>query len=190
MSYYIFGYDNRENYDHYCFYENAFSVEECEKIIEIGNDLAVKNSRIDGDREDASIRKSRNSWISYQPEYNWLYERLKEFALSANEVRYKFDLTGFMEDLQFTVYDKEGSFYQHHMDFGAKVAIRKLSIVVFLSDPETYEGGEIDFYMLGSRKFSQGTLVAFPSFEVHGVKPVTKGIRYSLVAWTSGPPFR
>ena len=36
----------------------------------------------------------------------------------------------------------------------------------------------------------QGSIVVFPSFVYHRVKPVTKGTRYSLVIWINGEPFR
>jgi predicted 2-oxoglutarate/Fe(II)-dependent dioxygenase YbiX len=36
----------------------------------------------------------------------------------------------------------------------------------------------------------QGSLVAFPSFMTHRVTPVTRGLRWSLVTWLEGPPFR
>ena len=37
---------------------------------------------------------------------------------------------------------------------------------------------------------SQGSLVVFPSFVKHRVKPVTKGTRYSLVIWNLGQPYK
>jgi PKHD-type hydroxylase len=33
-------------------------------------------------------------------------------------------------------------------------------------------------------------ITLFPSWSLHRVTPVTKGTRYSLVAWVSGPRFR
>ena len=36
----------------------------------------------------------------------------------------------------------------------------------------------------------QGSLVVFPSYIHHRVKPITKGKRYSLVVWFCGEPFR
>lgn len=30
----------------------------------------------------------------------------------------------------------------------------------------------------------------FPSYVMHRVKPVTEGVRYSLVCWVSGPSFK
>ena len=36
----------------------------------------------------------------------------------------------------------------------------------------------------------QGRLVAFPSYVLHQVKPVTEGERNSLVVWINGPQFK
>ena len=37
---------------------------------------------------------------------------------------------------------------------------------------------------------SKGSIIVFPSFVWHRVKPVTKGTRYSLVIWNLGYPFK
>jgi len=37
---------------------------------------------------------------------------------------------------------------------------------------------------------SKGSIIVFPSFLWHRVKPVTKGTRYSLVVWNLGYPFK
>jgi PKHD-type hydroxylase len=39
-------------------------------------------------------------------------------------------------------------------------------------------------------KTDRGDVVIFPSFIDHKVAPVTKGTRYSIVAWYGGPPFK
>jgi PKHD-type hydroxylase len=36
----------------------------------------------------------------------------------------------------------------------------------------------------------QVTVVTFPSWVMHRVTPVTKGVRYSLIAWIVGPRWR
>ena len=36
----------------------------------------------------------------------------------------------------------------------------------------------------------KGSIVVFPSFIWHRVKPITKGTRYSLVMWNCGYPFK
>jgi PKHD-type hydroxylase len=64
---------------------------------------------------------------------------------------------------------------------------------VQLSAADVYEGGDLEFHLSGldrTRMRRQGTLIAFPSFHEHRVTPVTRGQRFSLVAWVDGPPFR
>ena len=39
-------------------------------------------------------------------------------------------------------------------------------------------------------KEKKGTIIVFPSYLVHRVKPVVKGTRYSLVVWFCGEPFK
>ena len=79
--------------------------------------------------------------------------------------------------------------------------IRKLSVTCSLSDPKDYKGGELEFDFRNMdpdkqsiRKCaeisSRGSIVVFPSHVWHRVKPVTKGIRYSLVIWNLGYPFK
>ena len=81
----------------------------------------------------------------------------------------------------------------------AKDKIRKLSVTVSLTDPKEYKGGELEFDFRNQDKSNirtcteilpKGSLVVFPSFVWHRVKPVTKGVRHSLVIWNLGYPFR
>jgi len=74
---------------------------------------------------------------------------------------------------------------------------RKLSLSLILSDPDDYEGG--DFYIqtgspdpekLIKMEQKKGRVLAFPSFMIHGVAPVTKGTRRSIVVWVDGPKFK
>ena len=74
--------------------------------------------------------------------------------------------------------------------------VRKISISAILDD--NYEGGELLFRFLdGDSNLKEvavnpkkGDLVIFPSYIDHKVAPVTKGLRYSVVAWFGGPPFK
>ncbi|MDB2656544.1 2OG-Fe(II) oxygenase [Crocinitomicaceae bacterium] len=80
------------------------------------------------------------------------------------------------------------------MDFGAaEISARKLSVTVQLSDPDEYEGGDLEF-MINHKTVKaprkKGTIVVFPSFIMHRVTPITKGTRQSIVGWVSGPPYR
>ena len=85
--------------------------------------------------------------------------------------------------------EQEG-FYTWHMDNGDKTPGRKISLSVQLSSPDSYEGGELEFFYTNKTKQvekTQGGVIAFPSFIMHRVTPVTKGVRYSMVAWVVGP---
>ena len=148
------------------------------------------------------IRDSTTAWIPPDGTTDWIGRRLADLAGRANRA-YGFELTGIEEHLQFTTYDGPGSHYTWHQDgLDGVVARRKLSIVVQLSDPGDYAGGELellevaedydverrrDYLSVASR---QGAAVVFPAFEFHRVLPLRRGVRHSLVAWVGGPPFR
>jgi len=69
--------------------------------------------------------------------------------------------------------------------------VRKLTMVTLLSDPNSYEGGELEAISPGKEvKLKQGHSLFFASFLNHRVKPVTRGVRHSLIVWFGGRPFR
>jgi len=76
---------------------------------------------------------------------------------------------------------------------------RKLSVTVSLNDPTEYKGGNLKFdlgphsekrYHTCKEIRPRGSIIVFPSHIYHQVTPVTKGTRYSLVAWNLGNPFK
>jgi PKHD-type hydroxylase len=111
-----------------------------------------------------------------------------------NSIFYRFDLYGFMEDMQYTVYASGGDHYDWHIDAGSRTTCpRKLSLSLQLSDPSEYEGGKLEFMNGKDVKVAdrdRGLVVAFPAYRLHRVTPVTKGLRKSIVVWTTGPQFR
>ena len=69
--------------------------------------------------------------------------------------------------------------------------VRKISMTLLLSDPSTFEGGELEIMSKGkTAKLKQGQAMFFASWLQHRVKPVTKGERKSLVMWFGGPSFK
>jgi predicted 2-oxoglutarate/Fe(II)-dependent dioxygenase YbiX len=89
-----------------------------------------------------------------------------------------------------------GGHYLHHIDgegiwtapdqtqLWRKTVDRDLSMVLYLNDG--FEGGDFVFPDLHIRvRPEPGLLVCFPSnrYYRHGVEPVTKGNRYSMVTW-------
>lgn len=180
-----------KHYSHWAFYQKVFSPEECMKIRAL---LKNPQSGLVGGAEagkNESIRKSSIEWLFNNEETFWIYERLTAYLHDVNSHRYKFDLHGFTEPLQLGLYQESGH-YKWHSDFAQGFTTRKLSIVLQLSDPSEYEGGKLEFFGFENEKVhdGQGDLIFFPSFNVHRVTPVTKGERYSLVAWIGGSPFK
>lgn len=60
------------------------------------------------------------------------------------------------------------------------------AMTIFLSDPETYEGGELSIHTsAGETKFklNKGDAIIYPTTRVHGVAPVTSGVRLAAVTW-------
>jgi len=147
------------------------------------------------EEELKQVRRSQVSWLQKTPDTAWVFEKLGHIASSLNAQYYRFDLTGFGEALQLTNYDQsEQGMYGWHQDYGGKLSpSRKLSLVLQLTDPSQYEGGNLQVITSGQpqtvRK-QRGLVVAFPSYVLHQVTPVTSGNRQSLVAWVSGPAFR
>lgn len=144
---------------------------------------------------ESNLRRSGINWMPNVPDTQWVFEKLATVVSNLNAKFFRFDLTGFGEQIQLTNYDSsENGMYGWHIDMGTGGPSRKLSIVVQLSDAVEYEGGVLELQpfdqnVIKMRK-QRGLIVAFPSWTLHQVTPVTQGNRQSLVAWISGPPFK
>lgn len=182
-----------QSYNHYNFlhFYEVFNRREVKEIIKYGEALGLEDSKVVEGVVDPTYRKSSNSWINNTMETEWIYDRIRDVAMSANE-HFKFDLSYFGEPLQFTKYEV-GQYYGWHEDVGGgPSSIRKLSVVINLSDPRSYTGGELQLFSNRKDKIdnSIGSAIVFPSYKEHRVTPVKDGTRYSLVSWISGPRFR
>ena len=147
---------------------------------------------------DHKTRRSEVFFLSGSIPFFDIYKPFTELVRDVNERFYNFNLYN-PETFQITKYDeKNQGFYKPHIDGfydNPKVReVRKLSMSVQLTAPEYYEGGKLvfpddeqNFNYEDSKE--QGTVVFFPSYLRHGVTPVTKGTRYSLVSWFLGPHF-
>ena len=179
----------------YAWQESLFTPEECEKIIEVGNQHIKEEANVGQHqgRNDKKIRDSKISWISPTPHTDWFFNKCVASILELNSKYFHFELTGLFEGLQFTRYEAPSGKYDKHVDRTFNSLIRKLSFTVQLSDPKKEKGGFLNIYdgdVPNKTKKSQGLLIAFPSFMLHEVTKVTKGTRYSLVGWVGGPNFK
>ena len=175
-----------------------FSPKQCQMVIDKGISLKKEKAGVgmgakSGKGYDAKKRITTISWISFKdmPE---MYRDIENTMLKANNNHFGFEGMRLTEPGQFTHYLTDG-FYEWHMDTDIlgkyQPPIRKISMTLLLSDPSTFEGGELEFMENGRiAKLKQGQAIFFASWLQHRVKPVTKGERYSLVQWFGGPPFK
>jgi PKHD-type hydroxylase len=177
-------------------WKEAFTPKELDAIIAYGDQLAPMKAEIAGRNDNTDhLRITRVAWIVKKPEISWLYEHLEEMVLRINAQFYRYDLYGLLEAFQYTIYEAaEGGHYGWHIDSGEKkYEPRKISLSLQLSDPSQYEGGNLMLEAgdhVHTAEKARGSLIAFPSFALHRVTPVTSGERKSLVIWVGGPEFR
>jgi PKHD-type hydroxylase len=184
--------------------------ETCQKIIKLGegrwSQAQTFGSRDEGKDKLNNVRRSDVFWITDE---QWAYELIWAFMMSANEqAEWNYNITA-AENCQVTRYTKDGYYTWHKDGMGSHKEVhnnpaskplhgmtRKLSMTIVLNDD--YEGGDFEIsglYRAGIQqepdlgRLEEGSVIVFPSFIEHRVAPVTKGTRYSLVAWFVGPPF-
>ena len=182
--------------ERWAYMENLFSPEECNAIIEYGKKQKLMQGLVDGSHLQETFiqyRKSNICFIAPNLEIQWVYKKLTDATNELNEKYFNFELDAFYEGLQFTEYLAPDGKYDYHIDKTYKKIVRKLSLVLLLSDNSSYTGG--DFEILDGADpealpKKQGTLLAFPSWTMHRVTPITSGTRYSLVGWVGGPQFK
>ena len=175
----------------------------------------MNDSRIMGDSLNKDKRNSQNTWI---PTHHWIGGFLWHYIQRANRENFLYDLRCIDgESMQYTQYG-EGQFYGWHNDAGLVnqykpvsvgnrhdgltsdflseniELVRKLSFTVQLSDPEEYEGGNVQFLDESGKSYfaprEKGSVILFDSRTQHRVLKVTKGVRRSLVGWVVGPRWK
>ena len=176
---------------------------------------AMHESRLQGNDTNKKIRDSENAWV---PTGHWSAGFVWHYIERANRENFLYDLTCIdNESMQFTKYS-EGQYYGWHNDAGIGTAykpvsvgnrhpglvqdylnknietIRKLSFVVQLSNPDDYEGGNLQLLDESNKPYfaprKKGTVILFDSRTQHRVLKVTKGTRKSLVGWVVGPRWK
>jgi PKHD-type hydroxylase len=187
----------------------------------IGKDLKEKydnqmaDSKLHGDALNKEQRNSKNTWV---PTTDWIGGFIWHYIERANRENFLYDLRCIDgESMQYTKYEK-GEFYNWHNDAGLanqykpvsvgnradglaqdylneKIEmVRKLSFVLQLSDPDEYEGGNLQLLNEAGKSYiaprNRGTIILFDSRTQHRVLKVKEGVRKSLVGWTVGPRWK
>jgi len=175
----------------YWLYESAISKKQCELILEEANWSQEHNAEFMRDGQSVSNEDIRTTKVTFMPTYSVIGCILNTHLLNINAYQWNFDISR-IQDIQIGHY-AEGGHYDWHVDVTVpdeNNIQRKLSAVLMLSDPDDYEGGLLEIQDTEIPKLKQGTLIVFPSFMKHRVTNVTKGNRFTAVAWAVGPAFR
>lgn len=203
MSKYFIFRKETNNPQEYYWFKSGLSHEEVDKVIKLASEIKEERASTIGHDDGASTRSSMVKWIPQTKEWEWLYQKMMDQAKEANTELWDFDLYSSIENIQYTeYYASENGHYDWHQDIGPGElpSRRKISITIQLSTSEEYEGGEL-LICKGSNGEGQldanvqcprgkGVSVLFPSYMMHRVSPVTKGVRKSLVLWVGGAHYR
>ena len=178
-------------------------------------DPQMGDSKLHGDALNKDKRNSQNAWI---PTNHWCAGFLWHYIMRANRENFMYDLRNIDgESMQYTRYEK-GQFYGWHNDAGLSTQykpvssgnrsdglaqdfvnenielVRKLSFSLQLSDPDDYEGGNVQLLDESGNNYvvprQRGCITLFDSRTQHRVLKVTKGTRKSIVGWTVGPRWK
>jgi PKHD-type hydroxylase len=183
----------------YYFYRDGFSKKELKTIHNGIQILEEQKATIVGGEEDG-IRSSKVRWIPQDNNWWWLYEKLSNLIVEANNSLWNFNLHHIPEYIQYTEYhSNEKGHYTWHQDIGpGMLSKRKISITVQLSHPDEYEGGDLQLWQGGNYDENnfvnaykgEGSVFIFPSYMMHRVTPITKGTRRSFVLWVGGSHYK
>lgn len=186
-------------------FPEALSGAECDALLEAARHLPAGEGKIGGG--GAGDSRTRRSAVRGLPRslFEKVYRTVEQKVGEANVAKWKF--TGLrLQAIQLGEYigDDQG-FYNWHVDqsllpqdldpkshvlLPARSArgVRVLSATLQLSEPTNYTGGEllVGTGLADRAPAERGTLVVFPSYAIHTVRPLQTGTRFSLVIWFDG----
>ena len=175
---------------------DAFTVGECDRIVQAIAKMPTDEALLVGRNRDHNLRQSDLVWMDDVDGMGWVMTRLIELVNHSNKHQFDFDVREFAESPQVACYDAtKGGHFAWHSDIGngPTASRRKLTLVLQLSNPITYDGADLEIRLSSQTIMAnraQGSVSVFPSFALHQVTPIKRGIRHSLTVWAHGPPFR
>ena len=119
-------------------------------------------------------------------------ERLDQIVLEALQRNQTFEIAARPKKIIAPIFNRygPGMYYGSHLDNAIMDREDRtrvdLSITLFLSGPDAYDGGELVIeteYGPRTVKLPAGDAVVYPTIYYHEVKPVTRGERYACITW-------
>lgn len=178
----------------WCYFKSYISKDTCENIINLSKDMPV---------DKASIGLEKNNNVKFVNIGNWkfkeTFDALWKTQIQANQDFFNFHISRLD---RFHITEHNQSYHDYTKPRSDMIWLnndpyyhRKLSCIIQLSDPKDYDGGQVEitdavFPPSKEELNQQGTIIFFPTILRHMVQPVTRGTRYSIVAWFEGPKWR
>lgn len=176
--------------------KNILDAETISKVFNIIREAKFVDGRISGGTEQSKYNQE------LYPESETYVDVLRLIELAVRE-NYEFNLTAFPRYMTRPIISRYGvgMFYKGHVDkpvmnfmdnksglmpLGNNYVRSDLSMTLFLSDPASYDGGELSFEAPFSSvkvKLNAGSAVVYPTGSRHQVLPVTRGVRYAAIFW-------
>jgi len=182
------------NQTNYYWFNGGFTSDEVDKIIEDAKEYPFIKALVVDEENTDKFRKSNIKWLPFDSKWEWVIDRIMTQVVEANNIIWNFDLKAIIDNIQYTEYDGNGGHYDWHLDIGpGSISHRKISIVIQLSDPDDYVGGDLEIMNASEKTViprGKGNVVIFPSFLLHRVVPLTSGNRKSLVLWVGGDHYK
>ncbi|MBJ26987.1 MAG: hypothetical protein CL567_04940 [Alphaproteobacteria bacterium] len=180
-----------------------FSEKDCDQIIKSINQDAWQAGGVGGysvagtGSVNNDARKCTEQRLPIDQQSGWPLNKIMFECCNINAQAWRFDLGGFVNDDLPYVMRYQATNKDHidwHMDMGqAQNASRKLGFSIQLSNPDDYEGGDLEFHNVSVEKKDirkRGTLILFPAYWLHRVTAITSGERQVVVGWVHGPSYR
>jgi PKHD-type hydroxylase len=155
------------------------------------DDLIESSLFVDGAKTASLAAQSVKNNLQIDKNNTQTLPQLQAIILRALETSPLFQIANLPKHIYPIVFSKysEGMTYGWHVDspqMGNPPIRTDLAMTIFLSDPSTYEGGEL--LIQGSQgitayKPNKGDAVVYPCMYLHCVNPITQGERRAAVTW-------
>ena len=186
-------------------YKKEFNDEFCDLILNSCEEKLWADAQVGGNpNKPSGVTDKKIRAVMHQPlkmgnwkgQQDFPYLQLADAIQKANSEVWQLDVDGFNMAIDgpniLRYRTEEQGHYDWHLDYGAAFSNRKISFILQLSDPNDYDGCNLE--IMGApyepKTKERGTLIMFPSYVRHRITHITRGTRYCVVGWVHGPHFK
>ncbi len=178
----------------YFYVPDLYSIEECSALRQKLYTVTEENIGIIDVPGEKTIKTSEVRFL--KAGHLEEIDRVRSAINDVNRNVFGFNCFNYSDNdvLYFNIYDSQyQSQYSWHND-GVKDQNFDIKLTALLNlSTESYEGGEFSLFLNGEYPVPEfknvGSMIIFPSWVQHCVTPVSKGVRYSMTYFVSGPCF-